>query len=152
MKKYTSILEASTKYWGKEAAGVLPFCKKTKRFLVAFRSGYVMEPNTWGVFGGKLDEDEHDPKRVAVRELQEETQYFGSIQLKKAYLFEDNKVGFKYHNFIGIVPEEFEAELNWENDEAVWMTFDKLENLKNKHFGLTELIHNSKDLFLELIS
>jgi len=151
MKKFTSILEGDTKYWGKEAAGVLPFCQKTKRFLIALRSPYVMEPNTYGIFGGKLDEEEHDPKKVAIRELQEETEYYGEIHLKKAYIFEDKKVGFKYHNFIGIVSEEFEPQLNWENSDAFWLTFEELEKLKNKHFGLVELIHNSRELFLNIL-
>ena len=151
MKKFTNILEKDTKYWGKEAAGILTLCTKTKRFLIALRSPYVMEPETYGIFGGKLDENEHDPKKVALRELQEETEYYGEIHLKKAYVFEDKKVGFKYHNFIGLVPEEFEAELNWENTKAIWMTFEELEKLKNKHFGLVELLHNSKDLILDLI-
>lgn len=152
MKKFTSIVEGSKEYWGKEAAGVLPFCSKTKRFLVAYRSAWVMEPHTWGIFGGKLDDHEHDPKRVAVRELIEETEYNGVIHLKAAYLFEDKKVGFRYHNYIGIVPEEFEAVLNWESEDTRWVTFEELEKLKNKHFGLVELIHNSRQMFLDLIA
>jgi len=150
MKKFTSILEEK-EYWGKEAAGVLPFCPKTKRFLVAFRSAFVMEPHTWGIFGGKLDDNEHDPKRLAKRQLVEETEYNGVIHLKPAYIYEDKNVGLRYHNFIGIVQDEFEAVLNWESEDTKWFTLEELRDLKNKHFGLVDLLHNSSDMFEELV-
>jgi hypothetical protein len=49
------------------------------------------------------------------------------------------------------VPEEFEAVLNWESEDTKWMTFEELENLEDKHFGLVELLHHSKDLISGLV-
>ena len=48
--KYLKLFEEA-EYWGKKGAGILPICKETKRLLVPFRSGYVLEPHTWGVWG-----------------------------------------------------------------------------------------------------
>ena len=36
-----------TLYWGTAAAGIIPFCRSTKRFLIGLRSSEVYEPCTW---------------------------------------------------------------------------------------------------------
>ena len=43
------------KFWGTIGAGILPYCVKTKKYLVLLRSDEVLEPLTWGLIGGKLD-------------------------------------------------------------------------------------------------
>lgn len=40
------------KFWGNAGAGVILFAKDTGRVLLALRSPYVNEPNTWGTIGG----------------------------------------------------------------------------------------------------
>ena len=127
-------------FWGNIGAGILPISKKTGRFLVAFRSKYVNEANTWGIFGGKLDENEKDIQTVALREFEEETGYEGNIRLIPSYIFETD--GFKYHNFIGIIDDEFDPELNWETESVKWVNFKELMELYPKHFGLKDLIKN----------
>ena len=139
-------------YWGTAGAGILPFCTTTKRFLVGFRSIDVMEPHTYGTFGGKLDVDdvnEDTIQEAAIRELQEETEYYDNIDLIKGYVFKDKN--FEYHNYIGKVDIEFKPILNWENDKAIWITYDELLNLKPKHFGLAKFLNESKMLFENLI-
>ena len=140
-------------YWGSIAAGIVPYCDRTKRFLVGLRSGNVMEPHTWGGFGGKLDVDEgvdESIQEAAIRELSEETGYVGSIRLVKGFVFRDDAHDFQYHNFIGVVSDEFDSHLNWENDDALWLTYDKLLNLPDKHFGLNRFIKESRSLFQSL--
>jgi 8-oxo-dGTP pyrophosphatase MutT (NUDIX family) len=135
-------------YWGVVAAGILPLCKETGRLLVCHRSIYVHEPGTWGIFGGKVDFDnpsENDIMDAALRELEEETEYTGQMELIPAYVFKDEDK-FSYHNFIGLVDEEFKPILNWENDKYRWMTFEDLDNLNKKHYGLVKLLANSTDL------
>ena len=116
------------KFWGDKGAGILIICKTTKRLLVAMRSEEVNEPNTWGIFGGKMDNKE-TPKEAAKRELIEETGYKGNFELIPAYVFESPNKDFTYYNFIGIVEKEF----------------------KPKHFGLKKLLIESKDLILKYI-
>ena len=149
--KYLKLYE---NYWGTIGAGIVPFCKTTKKFLIGFRSAYVYEPHTWGGFGGKLDIDEGIEEAIeeaAVRELEEETRYDGEIKLLKGFIFTDPKAGFEYHNFIGLVIDEFKPILNWENEKAVWMTYKELIELPKKHFGLQRFLNESKEMFESLI-
>lgn len=131
-------------FWGSMGAGVLPICTTTGRILVAHRSGYVQEPYTWGVWGGKIDEGEGSPKQAALREFNEETQHTGSIKMIDAYIFQ--KGNFKYYNFIGLLDKEFQPTLNWESSDYKWLTYDELIELGSKHFGLHALLENSGDL------
>ena len=65
-----------TGFWGKQAAGCLIYCKEKKAFLLPLRSGYVLEPYTWGVCGGAMDVNKHGietPEEAAKREFYEET-------------------------------------------------------------------------------
>jgi len=137
--------------WGTIGAGIVPFCETSKRFLIGLRSKYVMEGLTWGGFGGKLDIDEGVDESIEIaakREFEEETGYNGEVNLIKGFIFRERS--FEYHNFIGIVNDEFRPILNWENDEARWMTYDELLRLRTKHFGLERFLKESKDLFENL--
>lgn len=97
--------DSGSKFWGNIGAGVLAISKNTGRILISYRSKYVNEPNTWGVVGGKLDDDKNPPKKAANREFKEETGYAGKLELIPAYIFKTK--GFAYHNFIGIISDEF---------------------------------------------
>lgn len=149
--KYLKLFEEAN-YWGKKGAGILPICKETKRLLIPLRSDYVLEPNTWGVWGGKIDlgdEDEYERtnnidasvEAAAKREFVEETEYDGVIKLIPAYVYRDGT--FAYHNFFGLVDYEFEPTLNWETEDFKWMTYQRLLSLPRKHFGLVALLKNS---------
>jgi 8-oxo-dGTP pyrophosphatase MutT (NUDIX family) len=154
LKRFESFQSAGNGkiYWGSLGTGILPVCPATGRILVGFRSDSVLEPHTWGTFGGKLDIDEgidETIKEAAMRELEEETDFTGHMKLVNAYVFVDGT--FSYHNFFGIVEHEFEPMLNWENDDAVWYTLDELKALKNKHFGLVALLENSLPLLKKIL-
>jgi len=131
-------------FWGSQGAGILPICTSTKRILIALRSQDVEEPNSWGIWGGAIDSKETSPKNGALREFKEETRYTGSIDLIDAFVFKQNS--FSYFNFIGLLPEEFEPRLDWENSDYKWVTYEELLNTRNQHFGLTALIKNSNKI------
>lgn len=156
----------SGKYWGISGAGILPYCAKTKRFLPNKRSAAVMQGGTYGIFGGgifmkdaltygvksheELLETPEAFERHAKQELREETGYNKSINLKLLYVFKDEECMFHYHNFLGIVSEEFkpqaESEHAWENEGTdSWVTYDELIKLEPKHFGLKALLQNAGD-------
>jgi 8-oxo-dGTP pyrophosphatase MutT (NUDIX family) len=150
IRKFDKFLERL--YWGHQAAGILPYCKKTKRFLVGLRSANVKEPHTWGTFGGAINyeedtDDVHDNSLDdgAIREFREETGYEGKIEIVKGYVFKDGD--FTYTNYIGYVNDEFVPILNWENEKAEWLTLDELNDLNDKHFGLIAFMKNSKEFF-----
>lgn len=149
--KYLKLFE-QVEYWGKKGAGILPICTTTKRLLIPLRSEYVLEPNTWGVWGGKIDLGEDDEfeitnnidasvENAAKREFIEETEYKGEIKLIPAYVYKDGS--FAYHNFFGLVDYEFDPKLNWETSISKWMTLEELLTLPKKHFGLVALLNNS---------
>lgn len=110
-----------TGFWGKQGAGCLFYSTKTERYLIAYRSQYVQEPNTWGTWGGALDSNE-SPKIGLTREIKEETGYTGQLTLKFLWTFE-HESGFKYHNFLAIIPDEFQPRLDWENQGFEWVNY-----------------------------
>jgi 8-oxo-dGTP pyrophosphatase MutT (NUDIX family) len=131
-------------FWGSVGAGILPICKKTGRILLNYRSSYVLEPNTWGVYGGKLDDEPVNEQGIidaAKRELLEETGYDKEIEIIPSFVFRHKKQ-FTYHNFIGLVEDEFIPEMDWESDGYKWVTLQELLDIQPKHFGLKELIKN----------
>ncbi len=143
--------DAGAGFWGNIGAGVLPIAQSSGRILAAMRSEDVNEPNTWGVIGGKLDEydGESDVKAAAMREFKEETGYHGSLKLHPAYVFkaeQNGEVVFTYHNFIGIIPEEFDAKVDWETAYFKWVMLDDLLNLSPIHFGLKNLLKDGKSM------
>jgi 8-oxo-dGTP pyrophosphatase MutT (NUDIX family) len=132
-------------FWGDAGAGVLPIARSTGRILVGLRSAYVNEPHTWGVFGGAIDASER-PTDAARRELCEELGYCGPIKLVKAYVFESPGGGFRYTNYLGIVEDEFQPDLDWETEGAQWVTLEELRAIEPKHFGLEALLEHSGSL------
>lgn len=129
----------TTGFWGKQGAGSIVLAKNTGRILLPHRSQYVQEPNTWGVWGGAIDNNE-DPQEAAKRELEEEAGYHGNISMIPLSVFQ--KGSFKYYNFLAIVEDEFAPNLNWETQGYKWVTLDDLP--KPLHFGLQYLL--SQDL------
>lgn len=150
IKTFESYVETEGReFWGTIASGVILVCLTTKRILLGYRSENVMEPHTWGSFGGKLDDEDLTIKEATLRELEEETEYTGDIELIPAYIYKHGS--FEYHNFFGVVKEEFEPTLNWENDSSKWFTYAELKRLPRKHFGLVSLLEHSSDLLLSIL-
>lgn len=119
----------------KTGAGAIIYCPKTKRILLQLRSNVVSEPLTWGTIGGILNKGEA-PKIGCKREIREEIGFDGNIKLIELYVFENETL--KYHNYIGIVDEEFEPKLNWESTDCQWIDFGTWP-LK-LHFGIQEIL------------
>jgi len=129
-----------TGFWGKQGAGCIFFSKRTQRFLIQYRSSYVLEPHTWGTWGGAIDEGEA-PQDAVRREVDEEVGYVGRYDLQHVYTFEDDESGFRYHNFVAVCEDEFEPILNWEADDYEWCEFgDWPEPL---HYGLADFLYNA---------
>jgi 8-oxo-dGTP pyrophosphatase MutT (NUDIX family) len=129
-----------TNFWGTEAGGVLVYCSTTERYLILLRSEWVLEPNTWGIISGKLDDDETNIEDAVLREAEEETGHKLG-HLIPSFIFE--KPNFKFHNFVSIIEEEFTPELNWENTDYRWVKLDEMP--ENLHFGL-KLLLQKEDL------
>jgi len=132
-------------FWGDKAAGALIFSKATKRFLLNLRSKYVNEAGTLGLYGGKIDSNEEMEDAVR-REFKEESAYDGSIELIPVFVFKSEGGTFEYHNFIGLIDNEFIPELDWESSGYKWVSYDELLSIGNKHTGLKLLLKDSDTL------
>ena len=137
--------DAGEMFWGNVAGGCLPICVSTKRILLNYRSKYVNEPHTWSVSGGKIDEGENIEYGVR-RELFEETGYNKNIEMIPIFVFRTENKTFEYHNFIGVVENEFKPILNWEFEKFKWLTYDEFVTIEPKHPGLKLLLNDKYSL------
>ena len=113
---------AETGFWGRSAAGCIVFALNTGRILLAQRSEAVLEPGTWGTWGGACDEGE-SPEETVLRELAEEGCDVGTrlVELIASFVFR-HASGFTYCNFIAVIEDEFEPVLGWETQGFRWVT------------------------------
>jgi 8-oxo-dGTP pyrophosphatase MutT (NUDIX family) len=130
----------------KQGSGCIILAKNTKKILLPHRSKQVGQPNTWGTWGGFSSPDEI-PQETAKRELREESGYNGNIELIK--LSTMNWFVFKYHNFLGIIDEEFTPCLNWETQDYKWVEFGNWPS--PIHFGLQWLLENDSKIIEKLV-
>lgn len=133
----------SGKYWGAQGAGGIFYAEDTKCLCFAKRSKLVNEPNTWGTWGGALDEGE-TPEQAVRREVEEEAGYSGKFTLKELYVFQDKK--FRYTNFLIVVPKQFTPKMDWETQDFAWVGVDKIPT--PLHPGAQKLLPHLKK-FLE---
>ena len=132
------------------AAGVLLICKKSGRLLPNMRGRSVAAGNTVSTWGGALDEGE-TPEKAVEREVREETGYGGNIELIPSFIFRNEK--YEYHNFIGLVENEFKPMLNWESNSMNWMTWEELNEMSHKwHPAFKSFINNSKSHIEKLLA
>lgn len=124
-----------TGYWGRAGAGCLVYALSTGRLLFPMRSDHVLEPRTWGTWGGAVDPDE-DLVAAAIRELCEEAGLSPDavLDVVPSYRFADPGAGFFYQNFLVVVADEFEPVLNWESSGSLWARPESLQG--RKHPGL----------------
>lgn len=120
------------------AAGILCHAKDSKKYLILKRSSDSPEPGTWCGAGGKYEPKDNSLKETALREFREETGYKGDIKIAPLYTFENK--GLKFENYLGLVENQFEPNLDKsENTHHKWVTKDELINHPNKHFGLKKI-------------
>lgn len=117
-------------HWGRAGAGVL--LTTGQRVLVLLRSEEVTEPGTWNLAGGAVDPGE-DPLTAGLRELEEETGL--AVDPDDAHVvgntvWQSPTSSFRYTTSVVRVPESWtrkQIQLNWENDEALWVDAAWLE-------------------------
>ena len=137
-----------TGFWGKQGSGCLVLASDTGNLLVAHRSDVVLQPNTWGTWGGAVDLGE-DPETSMLRELKEEAGYSGEItSIIPMYKFKSGS--FVYHNYIVVVPSEFVPKLDRETQDYIWCGLDAIP--RPKHSGLIEFLSRDKKKIQALVA
>jgi len=116
-QEHTQALQ-QTGFWGRQGAGCIFMALDTGRLCLAHRSAAVEQPGTWGTWGGAMESGE-DPAEAVRREVAEEAGYTGPLRLIPLMVF-SHPSGFRYHNFLALVPREFEPRLNWETQDSAW--------------------------------
>jgi len=129
-----------TGFWGKRAAGCIFLAHDTGKICIAHRSSQVEQPGTWGTWGGAIDAKE-DPAAAVKREVHEEAGYNGPMELIPLYVF-FHASGFRYYNFLAVVPHEFKPVLDWESQGSAWVEVGKWPT--PLHPGLAKLLSDPK--------
>ncbi len=119
-----------------KAAGCLIYSVSTERFCLQLRKNKKANTNSWGTWGGQLEQNEK-PMDGMLREIQEELSR--DIQISKIiHLNTYRNKDFSYTNYIMLVRNEFIPTLNSESDGYSWV---------NIHSIPTGLHHGTKRLF-----
>jgi 8-oxo-dGTP pyrophosphatase MutT (NUDIX family) len=126
------------RYFGRKGgAGCIVLAQSTGRFLLFKRSANVEEPHTWGTWGGAIEEG-CTPARTAADELFEETGYDRAMKLEKLCEYRSPGGSFTFHNYLAIVPDEYEPWDSHENEAHAWVEFGDWP--QDLHFGLEYLL------------
>ena len=106
------------------ATGCVIYAIDTKRYLFLLRSDEGKYGNTWGIAGGKVENQESTVTGLQ-REIVEE---IGNIDIKKIVPLEtfisDNKK-FTFYTYLVTVEQEFLPTLNEEHDGYCWVYLHK---------------------------
>lgn len=101
------------------ATGAVIYAQDTQRCLLQLRSPQSDTPNTYGQFGGSMDNNE-DVNDALRREIREETGYAGPMKIRPLTPFKDTSKGFVYYNNLAVVPQEFQPQINNESGGFLW--------------------------------
>jgi 8-oxo-dGTP pyrophosphatase MutT (NUDIX family) len=132
-----------TGFWGAKGAGCIFLAQSTGRILLCHRSQDVEQPNSWGGWGGAIDQGE-TPEEAVQREAREETGHPGPFEMIPLYVFKSNS--FRYYNYVVIVSEEFDPHETWESQGHEWVKFGHWPH--PLHFGLVALFNDGPSVSL----
>jgi 8-oxo-dGTP pyrophosphatase MutT (NUDIX family) len=133
-------LRANTR-WGRVAAGALIVARDTGRVLLTLRSKHVNEPHTWGLPGGRCEEQDGSTLDCAIREAREETSFMGPLSVMDEPVYTYREPDFAFDNYLAFSDSEFKCKLDAENDDYGWFSLGELP--EPLHFGVRALLNKA---------
>lgn len=126
-----------------EGAGAIFYAESTGRFLLVLRSDEGDEPNTWCGLGGgrdRLPNGEFETLDETVRREAYEEAGFPMDAPCDLYLIDTDQQpdGFKFTNYLALVPKEFKPVLNEEHKDFRWSKWDQFP--ANMHPKMLEVL------------
>lgn len=143
MSNYKNLKENGR--WGNKGVGVIIYDPFEKKFGLALRSEFVLEPLTYGTIGGSIEKNKE--KDALKKEIKEEIGIDKIYSIQKLYTHKDKEKKFKYTTYIAILKKparEIEFNLNWENISLNFKSLDYWRNNSNLHFGVKEIFKNDE--------
>jgi len=124
-----------------EGAGMLPYAMDTGRFLLCLRSDDGDDGNTWCGLGGGRDNNEPLDETVR-REAWEEAKFPREAKCDLHFIgVKEHDDGFRFTNYLGLVPKEFTPKLNDEHTDYKWVRWEDFP--ENMHPAMMDVV-NSK--------
>jgi 8-oxo-dGTP pyrophosphatase MutT (NUDIX family) len=140
----------------KDYSGVLPFCPRTKRFLLNLRSSVVNNPNVYSSWGGKIELGESS-EQTAMREFEEESGYKNDGE-DLLFLYKSEKIKLdyvkSYYLYSLMIDSSFKPTLDFESDSYKWATLSELYEIDKEKFHpeFYKTLINIKDKLMYLIN
>jgi 8-oxo-dGTP pyrophosphatase MutT (NUDIX family) len=121
-------------------AGVLLYAQDTGRFLLVRRSPHCDYPGTWCGVGGGVEPHE-EPMDAIRREAQEEVRYPEGAPCDLHHVGSYKDDDFEFHNYLGIIPTEFEPCLNDEHTHHQWCRWEDFP--EDMHPNMMEVFNSN---------
>lgn len=139
-----------------QGAGALFYAEDTGRFLLVKRSEVCDYPGTWCGLGGGVEPGEALDEAVR-REAREEAQFPEDAPCDLHYIGVQKSPDFEFHNYLAVLPEEFDPVLNHEHTDYQWCHWEDFPDAMhpcmmdalNSRGGLLALINHTNALQLE---
>lgn len=135
-----------------KAAGVLFLARDTGRCLFQLRNSSRQNHDTWGFFGGTLEEGE-TPYECIQRELEEEMGFMPEIKkLNPIDVFQSDDKNFYYYSFVAVVDREFIPELNDESAGYAWVDIGRWPRPLHRGARSTLEVNGGQDKLYTILS
>ncbi len=118
-----------------QGAGALFYSADTGNFLILERSDTGDCAGQWCGLGGGVDDTDTSYEHTVRREAEEEAGFPQDAPCDLHFLNSDHQDDFVFHNYLAVVPQEFDPVLNDEHTDHKWVPYDQFAD-HEMHEGL----------------